>query len=162
MVNGYYEWDDVTNPNSLKPFLFYRENIEGGENSDDYLYLACLYNNAFSNSIGGEYNHFVVLTVNASKNLAHIHDRMPVFLDEYTKELWLDPTLSFATCFEEIMKSKVYEGISFFEVGDIVNSIKYDVEDCILPRKEYEEKLHKKGLGKYFSTVDKPEGYINN
>lgn len=55
------------------------------------------------------------------------------------------------------MKSKVYEGLSFYEVGDIVNSIKYDNEDCILPKKEYEEKLHKKGLGKFFGKVEKPE-----
>jgi len=53
------------------------------------------------------------------------------------------------------MKSKVYDGLKFFEVGDIVNSIKYDNEDCILPLKEYKEKLHSKGLGKYFTKTDK-------
>ena len=40
------------------------------------------------------------------------------------------------------MKSKAYEGLSFYEVGNIVNSIKYDTEDCILAKEKYEEKLH--------------------
>ena len=74
--------------------------------------------------------------------MKHIHDRQPVFLDEYTKELWLDPTVPFMKVFKEIMKSKAYGNLKFYEVGEIVNSIKYDNEDCILPKKEYEEKLH--------------------
>lgn len=135
MVNGYYEWDE-SNASRIRPFIIQNEH-EG-----DYLYLACLYNNAFSDKLEDEYNHFVVLTVNASENIAHIHDRRPVFLNEHTKNLWLDPSVSFTTCFEEIMKSQAYEGLSFYEVGDIVNSIKFDTEDCILPKKEYEEKLH--------------------
>jgi hypothetical protein len=53
------------------------------------------------------------------------------------------------------MKSKVYEGLTFYEVGSIVNSIKYDSPDCILPKNDYEEMLHKKGLGKFFTKVDK-------
>jgi len=126
------------------------------EKEGDYLYLACLYNNAFNEKLGDDFNHFVVLTVGASDNIKHIHDRRPVFLDEYTKALWLDPSVNFKKCFQEIMKSKAYEGLKFFEVGDIVNSVKYDNEDCILPKKEYKEKLLNKGLGKYFTKTDKP------
>lgn len=67
------------------------------------LYLACLYNNAFKwnadtkshQALGDDFNHFVVLTMDASKNLSKIHDRMPVFLNERTKSLWLDPDVPF-------------------------------------------------------------------
>ena len=52
------------------------------------------------------------------------------------------------------MKSKAYEGLSFYEVGNIVNSIKYDTEDCILAKEKYEEKLHQQGLGRFFTKVD--------
>ena len=88
VVDGYYEWDE-TNKDKIRPFLI-KNKEEGG-----LLYLACLYNNAFEQRIGDNYNHFVVLTVGASDNIAHIHDRRPVFLDEWTKELWLDPSVPF-------------------------------------------------------------------
>jgi putative SOS response-associated peptidase YedK len=78
LVEGYYEWDE-TNKDKIRPFLI-QNNQEDG-----LLYLACLYNNAFTDRIGDDYNHFVVLTVGASENIRHIHDRRPVFLDEHTK-----------------------------------------------------------------------------
>lgn len=40
------------------------------------------------------------------------------------------------------MASKVYEGLSFYEVGDLVNSVKYDTPDIILPKKEFDEKSY--------------------
>jgi len=57
IVNGYYEWDQRTTPH--KPFYV------GHKNKDEPLYLACLYNNALSKTIGEQYNHFVVLTTDA-------------------------------------------------------------------------------------------------
>jgi hypothetical protein len=67
--------------------------------------------------------------------------------------MWLNPSVPFAKCFEAIMKSKVYEGLTFYEVGELVNSIKHDNPELIMPRSEYEELLHKRGLGKYFSKI---------
>ena len=85
---------------------------------------------------------------------------MPVFLQDNTdpkqdtKAMWLDPAKSFAECFEAIMKSSVYDGLTFYEVGDLVNSIKHDKPEVLLPKKEYDEMLHKKGLGRFFTKVD--------
>ena len=59
------------------------------------MYLACLYNNAFNEKLGEEYNHFIVLTMDASDEIKHIHDRMPVILSERTKEMWLNSDVSF-------------------------------------------------------------------
>lgn len=132
-VNGYYEWDE-TNPNKLKPYIIKSE--EEGE----LLYLACLYNNAFHEKIGESYNHFVVLTMNAASSLEKIHHRMPVFLNEKTKEMWLDPNCKFQDVFKEIIESRHYQdgGLTFYQVGEIVNSIKNDTPDCILTKAEYE------------------------
>ena len=77
VINGYYEW--MENEKESRPF-FLKNKDEG-----DYLYLACLYNNAFTDTIGEEYNHFVVLTMDAAKDISHIHDRMPVILNERTR-----------------------------------------------------------------------------
>ena len=67
--------------------------------------------------------------------------------------MWLNPDISFADCFKAIMKSSVYEGLSFYEVGDLVNSVKHDKPEVILPRNEYEELTYKKGLGRFFNKV---------
>lgn len=131
VVNGYYEWDE-SNKAKIRPFLLKSKATEKDQQS--LLYLACLYNNAFNEKIGDEFNHFVVLTMPASDNISHIHDRRPVFLDENTKTMWLDPTIDFGLCFKAIISSKAYEGLSFYEVGEIVNSIKYDTDECILPK----------------------------
>lgn len=128
----------------MRPYLIKNQEENGN------LQLACLYNNAFKTTkekgwhLGDDYNHFVVLTMDSTPtgNLSKIHHRMPVFLNEETRKLWLDPDTSYATCFKAIMKSKVYEGLSFYEVGDLVNSVKHDKPEIILPKAEYEEILH--------------------
>ena len=80
--------------------------------------------------------------MNAAPNLSKIHHRMPVFLTEETKKLWLDTSVPYSKCFKEIMKTKVYEGLVFKELGTLVNSIKHDNEEVILPKAEYEQLLH--------------------
>jgi hypothetical protein len=37
------------------------------------------------------------------------------------------------------MKSKVYEGLDFYEVGNLVNSVKFDKPELIMPKEEYEK-----------------------
>jgi putative SOS response-associated peptidase YedK len=76
--------------------------------------------------------------MNASSNIANVHHRMPVFLNEETKTMWLDPDVPFHTCFQAIMNSTVYEGLSFYEVSELVNSVKHDSPDVVLPKREYD------------------------
>lgn len=145
-MNGYFEWDE-SNPSKIRPYLI------KSQSEDGTLYLACLYNNAFKcgpAQLGEQYNHFVVLTMNAAENLSRIHHRMPVFLTEETKKLWLDPDAKYADCFKAIMKSKVYEGLTFEEVGTLVNSVIHDGPEIIMPKAQYEELLHQRGLGRFF------------
>ena len=62
---------------------------------------------------------------------------MPVFLDEKTKALWLDPKYSFKECFRAIMDSDVVksgEHLEFLEVSSLVNSIRNQTSDCIMPK----------------------------
>jgi len=41
-------------------------------------------------------NSFVVLTMDSNgTKIADIHHRMPVFLDDFNVDLWLDPNVSF-------------------------------------------------------------------
>lgn len=33
----------------------------------------------------------------------------------------------------------MYKGLKFYEVGDLVNTIKNDRDECIMPKEKYEE-----------------------
>jgi putative SOS response-associated peptidase YedK len=58
--------------------------------------------------------------------IADIHHRMPVFLDQSTIKLWLDPNVSFQNVLHSILSSKAIkaEHIDFYEVSSHVNSIR--------------------------------------
>lgn len=55
--------------------------------------MAGLYNNAFQSEsqLGDKYNNFVILTMSSTGTpIETVHHRMPVFLDEVTRTMWLD------------------------------------------------------------------------
>jgi putative SOS response-associated peptidase YedK len=79
---------------------------------------------------------------------------MPVFLNEETKTMWLDPTVSFHDCFKAIMNSQVYKDLSFYEVSELVNSVKHDNPEVIIPKKEYDELTYKRGIGRFFGKME--------
>jgi hypothetical protein len=79
---------------------------------------------------------------------------MPVLLNDETKKLWLDPSVSFHDCFKAIMNTDVYKGLTFYEVSEMVNSVKNDVPEIILPKKDYDEITLKKGIGRFFSKAE--------
>ena len=91
----------------------------------------------------------------AIKPVSKIHHRMPVILDSKTKDLWLDPNVKFNDCFNEILTSTVYEGLDFYEVGEIVNSVKNDKPECLMKKEDYDEMVHQRGLGRFFTKVPK-------
>ena len=72
-INGYFEWQLKTK----LPHLI--------SNPENVFEDACLY----KKEIG--VNHFVILTMAANNKVGKIHDRMPVFLNEKTRTMWLDP-----------------------------------------------------------------------
>ena len=68
---------------------------------------------------------------------------MPVFLTPETLDSWLDcERWSFRDCEKQIDQSisEIKNQIEAFPVSDLVNSIKNDCEDCILPRQAYSQK----------------------
>jgi hypothetical protein len=82
---------------------------------------------------------------------------MPVFLDEKTVHMWLDRTLCFTECEKEIEKSNIPHDLIAYQVSDLVNSLKNQEKECILPRKEQSLASIYKGLGRFFKVGDKEE-----
>lgn len=95
--------------------------------------------------------------------LESVHDRMPVFLTPETAALWLDPSKRFGDVLGPVLKNSSEHARSellLYEVGPLVGSVRNDSPDCVLPRKEYEQRQLAKGLGRFFqkttSPADKP------
>jgi putative SOS response-associated peptidase YedK len=92
-VNGFYEWKKSAS--MKKPYYIFNKN-------EKPLLFACLYNNVKVEN--DHINEFVILTMESKKDLREIHNRMPVILSEHTKDLWLDPSVSFDKCKPLILK----------------------------------------------------------
>lgn len=70
--------------------------------------------------------------------------------------MWLDPKYTFRECYDAIMESKVAtlgEHLEYIEVSHLVNSIRNQTSDCILPKEAYDAKQHQLGLGRFFKKV---------
>jgi putative SOS response-associated peptidase YedK len=69
---------------------------------------------------------FSILTTEGGTVTRHLHDRMPVILDEGGFSGWLEQgTIAPMAGFEEKVR--------LFPVSPQVNNPKYDAEDCIAP-----------------------------
>lgn len=83
IIQGYYEWKVTTSASGKdikQPYFFRSANKE-----QEYLLLAGLYKDKYD-SKGFEYKEFLVLTQEANKQIASIHDRMPVILSDEIME----------------------------------------------------------------------------
>ena len=80
---------------------------------------------------------------------------MPVFLDEVTRKVWLDPLIDFRSCVDKISNSDIIDGntLNFVRVSDQVNSIRNQGLQCILPKPEFDKLQHAKGLGRFFKPA---------
>ena len=61
---------------------------------------------------------------------------MPVILDGKTYPMWLDRTKNFRECEKAISESKLPYDLKTYQVSDLVNSLKNQEKECIIPRKE--------------------------
>jgi putative SOS response-associated peptidase YedK len=77
-ASGYYEWKKTDN--KKEKFLI--------RINKPLLYMAGLYN-SFIDKNNNQYTGFVIITTEASRSIAHIHDRMPVILAQETINEWL-------------------------------------------------------------------------
>ncbi|EKX41721.1 hypothetical protein GUITHDRAFT_141723 [Guillardia theta CCMP2712] len=77
-----------------------------------------------------------------------LHDRMPAILEGDQIEAWLDAE---ANTFES-------KELKYYEVADIVNNVKNNVPECLLPLSSFKEKQRASGIASYFKSPVKGEG----
>lgn len=78
---GFYEWNHVDGKSTKEKYLL---RLPG----EQMLYMAGIAN-IYKDVTGQSYEAYCILTTDASKSVAEIHDRMPVILSPDEQEKWL-------------------------------------------------------------------------
>jgi putative SOS response-associated peptidase YedK len=71
-----------------------------------------------------------IITAPAVEPVSHIHDRMPIILDQTAYDAWLDPS---TTAPKQMLSQSLNSKLEFYRVGRQVNSSKYEDADSIEP-----------------------------
>ncbi|MBF55305.1 MAG: hypothetical protein CMA99_04060 [Euryarchaeota archaeon] len=111
-ANGWYEWK--TTPRGKVPF--YHQSFDGS-----VLSIAGIYEQWLSEN--GPLHTFSILTTEATEDVKHIHNRMPVLVSEEDSECWLE---------KKELNSDSIE-IKIHPVGREVNKISANGPELIQP-----------------------------
>lgn len=96
--------------------------------------FAGLYNIWHSpHSTHADFATFTIITTTPNDCVAPIHDRMPVILTEAAAKAWLNPDLCTYSSLSPLLLPYPSEDMQVFAVNPIVNSVKNNSPDCILP-----------------------------
>lgn len=124
-ADGYYEWKE-TSAGAKQPYAIHHENQQS-------FFMAGLWD-AWQAPEGPEIISFSILTRQASPQLAQLHHRMPVVLNDEGFGSWLDPNLQNAAAIEELIDEySIGDHFQFYPVSPRVNSVKYNDAALINP-----------------------------
>ncbi|XP_025931295.1 abasic site processing protein HMCES isoform X2 [Apteryx mantelli] len=140
LADGFYEWQQLDG--GKQPYFIYfpqetNETAEGKEGDEEWkgwrlLTMAGIFD-CWEPPAGGDMLYtYTIITVDASKDVSFIHHRMPAILDgEEAIRKWLDfaevPTQ------EAVKLIQPTENIVFHPVSTIVNSVRNDTPECLVP-----------------------------
>lgn len=122
-ADGFYEWKrSVT---SKQPYCF--EVCEG-----ELFAFAGLWD-GWKDSTGQWVKTCSILTTVPNAVTATVHDRMPVILDRGGYDLWLDPGMQDVAALSELLKPYDARLMRCYPVGNRVNYVGNDDEECSRP-----------------------------
>ena len=101
---------------------------------------------------------FAVVTMEATGEVAKIHDRMPLFLTPDDAADWLDERKTYQELTRRVFSGsqELANKLFTFEVSQIVNSIKNQGADCVLSKQAQDDKQFSNGLGRFFVKSSPP------
>lgn len=97
-ASGYYEWKKE-GERSTKYRIYTKENIFS---------LAGIYK-SFKDDTGNKYEAYTILTRDANKDIMDIHKRMPVIINKYNENIWLDRNNKNVDVLTDILKDSNIE-----------------------------------------------------
>jgi putative SOS response-associated peptidase YedK len=118
-ANGFYEWRKT--PDGKIPFWIHAKDHE-------LIYFAGIYD---VDAAGTE--HYSIMTTTPNIEMADIHDRMPVILDENAQDIWLQGTDEDTAMISELLQPLPDHSLEMFEVSREVNVVKNNHGKLMLP-----------------------------
>jgi putative SOS response-associated peptidase YedK len=119
---GYYEWQKAAG--GKQPYFIHLENSEP-------FAMAGLFS-TYTNQAGEVASGYAVITTAANKQLADIHHRMPVILNQNDEQPWLDPELPAADA-KSLLQSYPSVDMEAYPVSTRVNSPRQESPQLITP-----------------------------
>ena len=123
LSDGYYEW---TNQNNQPYYVTHTQN--------KILPLAGLWTK-WENSDSNIIFSYTVITRTPVKSIDHLHNRMPVILNNQKIDEWIDcKQFSFSDCLNDIQGDII--DLKYYPVSKMVNSVKNNSIQCIKEERE--------------------------
>ncbi len=119
-ADGFYEWKRAAT--GKQPFCF---EVNNGE-----LFAFAGLWDGWKGPSGNWVKTCSVLTTTPNSVTSAVHDRMPVILDSNRYDLWLDPGMQNVAAISELLKPFDARLTSSFPVGNRVNNVGNDDEEC--------------------------------
>ena len=105
LANGYYEWQK--NGDEKIPMLISKK--------DQSLFAFAGLWSEYRNQDGTKINTCTIITTNAARNIANIHERMPVILNPDAHKYWLDPKIQDPKLLSRILLP--YPNLTYYQVS---------------------------------------------
>jgi putative SOS response-associated peptidase YedK len=125
LADGYYEW--LKEGKAKLPQLY---EIDGGK-SFAFAGLWEYWPGPKDDPKAEPIESCTIVTTDANKLAAKVHDRMPVILDSDDYDLWLDPSIDDRAKLEKLIKPYPVKAMSVRPVSTYVNNVKNQGEQCI-------------------------------
>jgi len=114
-ANGFYEWRKPQNPKDHKqPFYIHPKSME-------LFSFAGIYD-SWKDPEGNELRTYSIITTEPNKEMAPIHNRMPVILYPEEESAWLDPNKDTRDVLESFMHPYEDNGLDIYKVSEDVNT----------------------------------------
>ena len=120
-ASGYYEWKLING--KKQPFFIYSP-------TELIIGLAGVWG-AWRQPNGEMIETVAIMTQPAFQNIAHIHERMPVLINESQQACWLDNKTQGKAIISDILKNQ--QNVSFHAVATAMNNPEFDQRACLLP-----------------------------
>ena len=120
--NGFYEWK-ATDSKDKQPYFI-------KPNDQELFAFAGIYS-TWKQVDGQELQTFSIITTETNKDMATIHDRMPVILHPEDEAVWLEPSSESRDDIEPLLRPYEDGGLEMYKVSRDVNSPKHNEERLI-------------------------------
>lgn len=122
-LNGYFEWKKDSDTKKSQAYFVV-------SSSADYFTFAGIYESWYDNKLKKTILTCALLTTQPNETIELLHDRMPVILESYQWDIWLNDSSSLRELNKLFIPIKS-EKVRYFPVGELVNSVKNNTAECI-------------------------------